>query len=88
MNEGVNFLVYQDCEGELHDTFYDSADDCLFVAAKIICFGDCTDEKVDMIVVDDREVEYAGWQPGMLFEFYDVKTGEIVWSRSFPSWDH
>jgi hypothetical protein len=34
-----------------------------------------------------KELHYVGWQPGMLYEFADKK-GNIIWSASFPEWDH
>lgn len=57
-------------------------------ASNMICFDDCTDIRVDKIVVLGREVEYVGWQPGMLYEFRDVESGEIVFSRYYEQWDH
>jgi len=38
--------------------------------------------------IGGREVKYMGWQPGMLYEFYDAETKEVIWSRRFPEWDH
>lgn len=63
-------------------------DEVLYFAAKAICFSDCSDEEVNYICVGGREVRYCGWRPGMVYEFYDVKTRDIIWSRSFPHWDH
>lgn len=60
----------------------------LCTVAKHHAFSDCGGYDVLEVVVDGRRVEYVGWQPGMLYEFADCETGEIVWSASFPEWDH
>lgn len=61
---------------------------CLY-AARLYCFDDIdTSYEVDEIVCGGRLLSYVGWQPGMLFEFKDVETGEIVYSAEFPSWEH
>ena len=65
-----------------------SGDTLLRHAAEMICFGDCSDEIVEAIVVQGWKVEYVGWQPNMLFEFRDQVTGEIIWSEYFPKWEH
>lgn len=65
-----------------------SANDLLRAASEMICFSDCSDEIVEAIVVQGWKLEYIGWQPGMLFEFRDQESGEIVWSCRFPQWDH
>lgn len=58
-------------------------------AAKFYAFDDIDDTyKIVKIVCDNREIEYVGWQPCMLFEFRDVETKEIVYSNNFPHWDH
>ena len=59
-----------------------------YAAAKAYCFSDCSDEEVVAIFANGRELEYAGWKPGMRYVFRDVETKEIVWERSFPEWDH
>lgn len=65
-----------------------SADRQLRDAAKMICFSDCSDEIVEDIVIQGYKVEYVGWQSDMLFEFRDQESGEIIWSESFPQWEH
>lgn len=62
-------------------------DHVLYTAANMIAFDDCTDVEVTEIVHEGKSYEYNGWEPGMTFTFHD-ETGEDVWSRSFPSWDH
>lgn len=56
--------------------------------AERVAFNDCTDEVLDEIVWEGRHVHYVGWQPGMVIEFADDETGEIVYSGAFPEWDH
>lgn len=61
---------------------------CSF-ASKIYAFDDIDDTyTIEHIVCDGQELEYVGWQPGMLFEFRNIATGEIVYSNEFPNWDH
>ena len=58
-------------------------------AAKFYAFDDLDDTYyIDSIWCDGKELEYVGWQPGMLFEFREVDTGKIVYSAEFPEWDH
>ena len=58
-------------------------------AAKFYAFDDCDDTyAIERIMCDGVEFEYAGWQPGMLFEFFETKSGKIVYSNAFPQWDH
>lgn len=58
-------------------------------AAKYYVFADLDDTFViDEIVCDGRQIEYAGWQQGMLCEFYEVGSGEIIYSNTFSEWDH
>lgn len=56
--------------------------------AERVAFSDCCDDCLDEIVFDGERVEYVGWQPGMLIEFRSCETGEIVYSNTFPQWDH
>jgi hypothetical protein len=57
--------------------------------SKQICFSDYDDTyEVIKIVYQGREVEYGGWQPGMLMQYYFEVTGELAWEESFPEWDH
>ena len=55
--------------------------------AKTLAFDDCSDERVIYIMYQGKEIHYTGWKPGMLYEFADGK-GNIIWSHSFPEWDH
>ena len=56
--------------------------------AERIAFSDCSYDTVEEIVWDGEPCHYTGWQPGMLMEFCSDLTGEIVYSGSFPEWDH
>ena len=64
-----------------------SADAFFREVSNIIAFGDCNGDTVVHIFFDGKPIEYAGWQPNMLFEYKDID-GETVWYRSFPEWDH
>lgn len=58
-------------------------------AAKFYAFDDCDDTyAIERIMCDGVEFEYAGWQPGMLFEFFETESGKIVYSNTFEQWDH
>lgn len=60
-----------------------------YTAAKFYAFDDFDDTYyIDSIWCDGKELEYVGWQPGMLFEFREVDTGKIVYSASFECWEH
>ena len=55
--------------------------------ANTLAFLDCSDEEVILIIYEGKEIHYVGWQPDMLYEFAD-EAGNIIWSNSFPQWDH
>lgn len=60
-----------------------------YYASRFYAFDDLDDtHRIEKIVCDGHELHYLGWQPGMLFEFKDLITGEIVYSAEFPQWDH
>jgi hypothetical protein len=57
--------------------------------SKHICFSDCDDTfTVIGIIYHGREVEYGGWRPGMLMQYYYQITGDLAWEESFPQYDH
>jgi hypothetical protein len=60
----------------------------LYEVAKFYAFDDCHNDRIDEIVISGRQVAYGGWMPDMRMQFYDVETGEIVYDRCFPEWDH
>lgn len=81
--EGERIMEY-----EYFDDSPEQADALLRMAAEMICFSDCSDEIVEAIVIQGWKIEYVGWQPNMLFEFIDQESGEIIWSDTFPGWEH
>lgn len=98
-----SFIVYRDSEATYVRTYNEPTSDSTFEgeptpeevvnevcydAAQAYCFSDCTDEEVVAIFANGRELEYAGWKPGMRYVFRDAKTKETVWERFFPHWDH
>ena len=59
-----------------------------YKAAQYYAWSDCDDTyRIEEIMCDGEPLFYKGWQPGMLFEFYDLN-GTIVYSAEFPQWDH
>jgi hypothetical protein len=57
--------------------------------SKQICFSDRDDTyEVTKIIYHGREVEYTGWQPGMVMSYNYVGTGDEAWSGVFEHWDH
>lgn len=84
-----SWYIYLDCDGEVHsETFNHCCDDKFFKAvSQRICFDDCTNESVVKIYYKGKEVFYAGWQPGMKYEYTDAQ-GNTVWVGYFEHWDH
>lgn len=76
----MEYTIYEDSP--------EAANTLLREAAQMICFADCSDEIVESIVIQGWKIDYVGWQPDMLFEFRNQETGEIIWSESFPQWEH
>jgi hypothetical protein len=59
-----------------------------YKASQIYAWHDCDDTyDIEEIMCDGEPLFYKGWQPGMLFEFYDLN-GTIVYSAEFMQWDH
>lgn len=59
-----------------------------YKASQFYAWSDCDDTyEIVEIMCDGRELEYVGWQQGMLFEFVN-EDGEVVYSAEFPQWDH
>ena len=84
-----SWYIYTDNEGVAHSQTFGPIDiDKFFTAvSKRICFDDLTDETVQKIYYQGKEVEYAGWQPCMKYEYKDLE-GNTVWLGNFPEWDH
>ena len=60
-----------------------------YKASQFYAWSDCDDTyRIEEIMCDGHELGYLGWQPGMLFEFKDYTTGEIVYSAEHMQWDH
>lgn len=67
----------------------DEADIMMRDVSKIICFADCDDTfEIISIIYHGREVTYGGWCPGMKYQYYYTKTGDLAWEECFPMWDH
>ena len=87
-----NCYILRDREdGEVIVKTYDDdkANTMMRDVSKVICFSDCDDTfEVVKIVYKGREVEYAGWQPGMVMDFKDKETGISTWGCCRPDWEH
>ena len=57
------------------------------ILTRTLAFSDCSDEEVILIIYEGKEIHYVGWQPDMIYKFAD-EAGNIIWSNSFPQWDH
>ena len=84
-----SWYIYTDCEGIAHsETFGQITADQFFTkVSKKICFDDLDDSTVQKIYYKGKEIEYAGWQPCMKYEYKDLD-GNTVWLGNFPEWDH
>ena len=96
--EPTKYASYKNCvilrdkeDGEITIKSYsdDDADVMMCDISKVICFSDCADMwDVIKIVYMGQEVEYTGWQPGMVMSYEYTETGDEAWSGCFPQWDH
>lgn len=86
-DDGQYITISAPCSEGL-DTQEKRDDWLLTTVSKHWAFSDCGGWDVVEVMIDGRLVDYVGWQPGMLYEYRDCETGEIVWSESFPQWDH
>lgn len=78
-------------DGEIIVKSYDKENSEVMMrdVSKQICFSDCDDTyEVIKIVYMGREVEYTGWQPGMVMSYEYTETGDEAWSGCFPQWEH
>lgn len=84
-----SWYIYTDAEGIAHcETFGKMDMDMFFYnVSKRIAFDDIYDETVQKIYYKGKEVEYAGWQPCMKYEYTDLD-GNTIWVGNFPEWDH
>ena len=92
MNEYKNAYTLRNREdGEVIVKAYADEDSAKMMrdVSKIICFSDCDDTfEVIKIVYQGREIEYAGWRPGMEMAYYYAESGDLAWSGCFPHWEH
>lgn len=69
-------------------TFCESEAELFYKASKLYAFDDCAPITIKTIVCNGVDCKYVGWQPGMVYEFYDCETKEIIYHGEFPEWDH
>ena len=77
--------------GEIEYRYFEKGDvgALCYKASQFYAWSDCDDTyAIEEIMCDGHELGYLGWQPGMLFEFKDYTTGEIVYSAEHMQWDH
>lgn len=77
-----------DIDNEIYTSEHTTLDDLLTDVSKSICFNDCVKMHVLEIVADGRKLSFIGWQPDMEFAYKDIDTGEVVWAKRFPEWEH
>ena len=83
-----NFYIYTDYEREEHIVHLQVSMDKFFTeVSKRICFDDINEEHVLHICWQGKPVIYVGWQPGMKYEYHDLK-GNTIWCGYFEEWDH
>lgn len=82
------FYIYTDYEGAEHIIHLQTSMDKFFTeVSKRIAFDDINDERVTLICWQGQIINYAGWQPGMKYEYHDL-TGSTIWCGYFEEWDH
>ena len=75
--------------GEKEFRFAESLGEICRYAGKIECFSDIDDTYyVEAIIENGREIQYAGWRPGMEVVFIYSDTGEVAYEFDMPQWDH
>jgi hypothetical protein len=84
----TKYKLYYKIEGDEYLNCYDTFDILMYHAAKAYAFNDINYVEDIVIEADGRPIEYCGWEPGMRMTFINAITGEVVWQRSFPEWDH
>lgn len=92
------YAYYSNCyilrsreDGEIIVKSYDKekSSEMMRDVSRQICFSDCDDTyEVIEIIYHGREVEYDGWQPGMVMSYSFKETGDEAWTGRFPRWDH
>ena len=90
MDENTYIKLVDRETGEVVMKYFEKGDvgALCYKAAQYYAWADCDDTyRIEEIMCDGRELYYVGWQPGMLFEFVS-EDGGIVYSASFPEWNH
>lgn len=85
------FILRDNEDGEVIVKAYsdDKAETMMRKVSKHICFSDCDDTfEIIGIVYHGREIEYGGWRPGMLMQYFFTKTGDLAWEESLPQYEH
>lgn len=84
-----SWYIYTDAEGIAHSEVFGEIDMDQFFCkvSKRIAFDDLEDITVQKIYFRGQEVEYAGWKPGMRFEYQNLD-GNTIWIGTFEHWDH
>jgi len=88
-NLAPSWYIYTDYEGNVYAKHFGDADEDLFFTSvsRAICFDDCDNITVQKIYFKGKEVEYAGWQPCMKYEYTDLD-GNTIWVGYFENWEH
>ena len=85
------YIALKDNEtGKIEKRFFEKGDigTLCYKASQFYAWSDCDDTySIDEIMCDGEAIFYKGWQPNMLFEFYDCN-GTIVYTANFPQWEH
>lgn len=85
------YILHNVEDGEVITKAYDNdmSEVMMREVSKQICFSDCDDTwRIIKIVYHGREVEYAGWRPGMEMAYYYSESGDLAWKEFFPQYDH
>ena len=89
MDKRISYFVIEN-DGAVYVKGYstdDSKDRFFTDVSKVLAFDDCSGDRVLEIIWHGKPVYYAGWQPGMVYEFRNANH-EPIWTGSFPEWDH
>lgn len=88
MERGVGYIKWIEVDsGEVSLETFDDLDRMCFELAQFHAWNDLDDSyEIEEAVWEGKKVRYAGWQPGMQFDFYI--DNELIWRNWFPNWDH
>ena len=76
--------------GEIEYRYFEQGDigALCYKASQFYAWADCDDTyEIVEIMCDGEALFYKGWQPNMLFEFFDCN-GTIVYTANHMQWDH